>query len=426
VSRGKTFLKSASLLMSGTLVAQAITFSLSFVLARLYLPDDFGRYSIFAGCAGVLAAAATCAFDRVILLAGPFETARKAATLTLVSAGAVALAIMIIAQLLTLLGIGAILPIPVIDVIAFIPAFIFCYAASQVFVYSSLREDRVRSLAILKVTQSAIMGAVQLVAAGFTLVSGLILGNVAGWFVLMVAGLQWRWQAGHVREDVRIGSLIEVARQNWQYPRYIMPNELIDNLSNQIPLILIGTFLSLSQAGHYGLAIMILSAPTAVVGQAVGQSFLQYLGKHGDDTEAVRRYMYRIWFALASIGLLPFSAILFHGQPIFGIAFGTSWLEAGNIAQSLAVLLFVRFISSPTSTIYLKLNMQREQWRFCIAAAIYRTASYALGIFGYELATMIVVHVASEIIAIFLYNLTALKRLKSLRLEGPQPREVFE
>jgi O-antigen/teichoic acid export membrane protein len=171
---------------------------------------------------------------------------------------------------------------------------------------------------------------------------------------------------------------------------------------------------------------MILSAPTAVVGQAVGQSFLQYLGKHGDDTEAVRRYMYRIWFALASIGLLPFSAILFHGQPIFGIAFGTSWLEAGNIAQSLAVLLFVRFISSPTSTIYLKLNMQREQWRFCIAAAIYRTASYALGIFGYELATMIVVHVASEIIAIFLYNLTALKRLKSLRLEGPQPREVFE
>lgn len=415
MSLGKTFLKSASLLLSGTVVAQAVTFLLSFVLARLYAPDDFGRYTIFVGSAGVLAAAATGAFDRVILLSDSFDEARRVATLTLACSSAVAMVIALGGGLTAALGWQAALPLPLVDVIIFLPAFIFFYGAAQVFIYSSLRTGAIRALAGFKVAQSAAMGAVQIAAASFASISGLVLGNVVGWSLLAAAGLRWRFGARHVRDDLRLSSLAASARSHSHYPRYIMPNEVLDNLSNQVPILLIGSLVSLSFAGHYGLAMMMLSAPAALAGQAVGQSFLQFLGAQSDAGHAVRRAMFQIWGALAALGLVPFAAILLFGPQIFAFAFGATWVDAGGVAQALSILLFVRFVSSPTSTVYLKLGLQRQQWWFCVAAAIYRISAYSLLAFSVSLQNVIMIHVAIECVAILAYNYVAVRQLRSER-----------
>lgn len=399
--------------MSGTVVAQFITFGLSFLLARIYLPDEFGRYSIFVGCAGVLAAAATGAFDRVILLAGSAEESRRVATLTLVTSASIATLTVVLASTLVLTGAITLIPLPAVDILLFLPAFVIFYACAQVFIYASLREDRLRLLSMLKVAQSSLMGAIQVAASGLSAVSGLILGNLAGWFVLAVAGLRWRSTLGFLRSDLQLHTLKSIARTHSRYPRYIMPNEVLDNLSNQVPILLIGTFLSLSDAGHYGLAIMILSAPAALLGQAVGQSFLQYLGNHGDDARLIKQLMLRIWLGMAAVAFLPFGLVFLMGDQIFEIAFGSNWSAAGGVAQALALLLFVRFVSSPTSTVYLKLGMQKEQWRFCLAAAFYRTAAYSLTALNFSLLHVIWVHVITEVIFIILYNFTALRRLQT-------------
>lgn len=414
MSPTKALIKNASLLMSGTIVAQFITFGLSFVLTRMYLPDAFGRYTIFMGVAGVLAAAATGAFDRVIVLAKTLQEARQAATLTMVTSVSVALIIVLMISVLILTGESSIMPIPIIDAAIFLPAFILCYAGAQVFIYSSLREDRVQFLSVIKVVQSAVMGIVQLSTAGISAISGLIMGNVSGLFILAVVGAHWRWKIGSFRRDLKVNSLLTAARANIRFPQYIMPNELIDNLSNQVPILLIGTFFTLSDAGHYGLAIMMLSAPSALVGRAMGQAFLQYLGSHGDDTLQLRQLMYRVWGVMAMVSIMPFAAILIAGDAIFSIAFGSQWELSGTVAQALSILLFVKFVSSPTSTVYLKLGMQKEQWRFCLAAAFYRTAAYSLAALNYGLMSIIWVHVVLEVLFIILYNLVALRRLKSI------------
>lgn len=411
---GRTFLKSTSVLLLGTVVAQAITFVLSFVIARTYSPDDFGRFTIFLGIAAVLAAASTGAFERVILLADSFEEARQAGTLTLVSSTSVAIATLVTGVVAALFDLHKLSPLTMIDALIFLPLFIIFYGASQVYIYSSLRINTVSALATLKVTQSAAMGGIQLTTASLSTLSGLVLGNVAGWFLLAIAGWRWRLRAGHFREDLRKNSLAEVARKNWRYPRYVMPNEAIDNLSGQAPLVLIGTFVSVHYAGHYGLATMMLSAPGAVAGQAIGQSFMQYLGSPGKDSASVRKAMFQIWLALSCVGIVPFGAVLIYGPTLFEFAFGANWRDAGEIAQALTLLLFVRFVSSPTSSVYLKLGLQKEQWRFCLAAACYRIGAYSLGAFGYSLIAMIWIHVAFEIVAILAYNCFALLRLDRL------------
>lgn len=411
MSLGKTFWGSTSLLLAGTVAAQAITFLLSFLLARIYAPDDFGRFSVFVGFAGALGAAATGAFDRVILLGESLAEGRRAATLTLLCATVVACLVAVLGCALAQFS-PLVLPLPFIDIVLFLPLFIIFYGAAQAFVYGALRSGAVRALAGLKVAQSAAMGSVQLVAAGLSHVSGLILGNLVGWSMLAIAGLHWRLKHRHIRGDLKFNSLVQTARTHWRYPRYTMPNELLDNISNQVPILLIGSIASLSLAGHYGLALMMLSAPAALAGQAVGQSFMQYLGGQGEAGIGIRRAMFQIWAVLAGLGILPFAAILGFGPDIFAFAFGANWREAGHVAQALSVLLFVRFISSPTSTVYLKLGMQQYQWRFCLLAVVYRSAAYSLLAFDVSLQSVIIIHVVAECLAIAGYNYVALRELE--------------
>lgn len=414
MSLGKTFLISASTLMSGTIVAQAITFALSFALTRLYGPAEFGHYSIFVGYAAVFGAASTGALDRVIVMGRTDAEARRAATTLFVLSVLAAAFVSLVGVLLGLTGWAAYLPLNAFDLAVFVPIFMICYAGGQALTYSCLREGRVRRLATLKASQSLVMGAIQLLASGGKVVPGLILGNIAGWLILCSAGARWRLSKGHVRQDLRMRSLTALARRHRLYPRYVMPNEVLDNLSGQLPVFLIGTFLSLSLAGQYGLALMVLSAPAALLGQALAQAFLQYMGRHENDPVALGRAARRIWAGMALVGAVPFGTILLFGPVIFHVGFGQKWTEAGVIAQLFAVLLFVRFVSSPTSTLYWKLKMQREQWYFAVGAAIYRSGCYVLTAFGFGLSTVIILHVAIESLAILFYNIVALRRLSTL------------
>jgi O-antigen/teichoic acid export membrane protein len=415
VPAGRVFLLNAFTLVSGTIAAQFVTFCLSFVLTRLYLPSEFGHYSIFAGAAAVVAGMGTGAFDRVILLARSDREARRVATLTIALATASALVVSLAGVALTVAGLTSRLPLTSVDLILLIPLFMICFAGAQTFNYTSLRGGAVRTVAAFRLSQSVIAGAVQVGWSFFKGIPGLILGFISGWALLAAGGLWLQARAGHMASDLRPPMLLALFRRYARYPRYVMPNEALDNLSNQLPALLIGTLLSLSAAGHYGLAIMLLSAPAALVGQAIGQAFLQHVGRDGDDPDTLRLFIIRIWVGLALVGAVPFGVIFVFGPTIFEAGFGPVWRDAGAVAQSLAILLFVRFCSSPTSTIYLKLGMQREQWWFVVAAAVYRGAAYSLAAFGYGLETMIAVHAVSEIIGIIAYNLVAMRALARLR-----------
>jgi O-antigen/teichoic acid export membrane protein len=190
-----------------------------------------------------------------------------------------------------------------------------------------------------------------------------------------------------------------------------MPNEVVDGLSNQIPVLAIGANLTLSNAGQYGLAIMMLSAPAALVGQALGQAFLRHVSRDQSDPLLIRRFMIRIWLALAAVGVIPFTTVFLFGDLIFGFAFGSSWREAGVIAALMAPLSLARFISSPTSGVYLRFNMQKANWRFCVLAAGYRSAAYAPLVYGVALKYCIILHVVFEVMAIIAYNVFAMMKL---------------
>lgn len=405
------FVSSASTLILGTIAAQLIAFLFSFVLTRLYTAAEYGHFSFFMACGTVLVALGTGSYEKVILLSKSDREAQAARYIVALISISVAVIILIFGLLLGGLGVFDGTELKPLDLML-LPAFVVFFAANHIFNYSNLREGRMTRIAVFKASQSLMTGLVQTLLSSLKVMPGLIVGYICGLLPVAIACVLSAMRVG--RDWISLRVLLVTVRRNYRYPRYIMPNEMVDTFSNQAPILLIGTFLSLSATGYYSLALTMLSAPAAVIGQAVSQTFLQYVSRQQDDPAAIRRSMIYIWVTMAALGLVPFGLITFFGEYIFVFAFGAKWAEAGAIAALFAPFWWVRFTSSPTSSIYLKLNMQRAQWYFVLAAACCRVAAYMPLIMKVDLRYCIVLHAASDVLNIIFYNKLALSRLKAL------------
>jgi len=285
------------------------------------------------------------------------------------------------------------------------------YAGSQLSVGIYLKTNKLTKLAGLKVAQSTVAGGTQCVLAPVSQVVGLAIGQIAGLLVVALPAIvtMCKALAGFGRRAWM--RMLGSARHFSRYPKFVGPNELLDSLANQSPLLAIGSVFSIEVLGSYGFAQRILAAPSALIGQAVGQVFLQQIGRRDMDHPAIQRLMTRVWLAMAALGVLPFGVLFVFGEPLFEVVFGAQWRNAGEIAAACAPLLFLRFVSSPTSTIYYRLELQPQQLALCVAALIVRTAPVFTHFLGADIVEVIYLQTIGEFVVIGLYNVVAWRRL---------------
>lgn len=405
------FAKGAASLASGTTIAQAIAFAFTFALARLYDESAFGHFMVFLSCLGILGAVSTGSYDKAVVFAR--SPRRLTALVTLVWTVVSSVALMTALSGLLFLAMGWASPFGLtrFEHTVALPLACMLYAGSQLSVYVCLKADRLTWLAGLKVAQSTVTGSAQCALAPVSQGVGLALGQVAGLFVVAlpaIANLREALAGIGRRAWLRV---LASARRFSRYPKFICPNELLDALANQTPLLTIGSVFSLEVLGAYGFAQRILAAPSALVGQAVGQVFLQQIGRRDMDHPAIKRLMTRVWLAMGALGVLPFAALFVFGGPLFELVFGAQWRSAGEIAAASAPLLFLRFVSSPTSTIYYRLELQPQQLALCVVALIVRTAPVFTHFLGSDIIEVIYLQTAGELVVIGIYNVIAWRRL---------------
>ncbi|MBL8995932.1 MAG: lipopolysaccharide biosynthesis protein [Gemmatimonadales bacterium] len=406
------FLRSTAVLMSGTVVAQALAFAFSLLLARLYDDVSFGHYAVFTSTLAILGVLSTGAYDKALIFSASERRYRAVVLVVLVVSAGVAAAVVVFGLLAQLaIGLWGDTATAVGQVLLLATATL-CYAWSQLYVYSSLRREAPRDVAVAKVGQSALTGAAQSGFGMLSLVHGLSIGHAVGLLVFPVALRRSLRAAG-----VRFTRLTQVAARSTArklsvYPRFVCLNEVLDAVSNQAPLLLIGALFSLGTLGQYGFAMRMLAAPAALVGQAVSQTFLQQIGVGRLSAPETRRLMFRVWGALFLVGILPFGIVFLFGDVIFSTVFGATWVEAGQIAAISAPLLLARFMSSPTSSIVYKLEMQRMQFVFSVAGTVIRTVPVFTALAGATLRQVIIMQTVGEILMILAFNATALRRLQ--------------
>lgn len=405
--------RDALTLIAGTSAAQAISFAISPILTRLYTPKDFGILALFIAITSILGSIANGRYEFAIMLPSKDEDA-----INILAGGLLVNITLSLCLFLTLLIFHSYIATlinnkEILPWLYFSPASVFFIGCFNLLNYFYNRLKNYKSLAKANIYKSIGATIVQL-SLGFlnTGAAGLILGQIFSQIISNIK-LIVKIEIFNFCKHIKISNIIFLSKKYKEHPLYLLPTTLMDIFSLKIPIFSINYFVNTAMAGQYILVERILSVPCNLIGSSVGQVFYQefcYLIQNNKYHDA-KMLLINTWRNLFKIGIIPFSLILLFGEKLFIFIFGHEWAISGKISQLLSLMYFTMFVSSPTSSAYNALNMQRLNFVFGVLVLIYRIIIFVF-IIKNSLTIALVLYVALEILQIGLYNFLIIRRLK--------------
>jgi O-antigen/teichoic acid export membrane protein len=351
-------LKPTLTLLAGGALAQALPLLLGPWLTRLYTPEQYGQYALFAALAANLAVVACARFDYALPLATDDDEARDLMALCLrLLLVATALSLVLAA----LLGVSGKLALW-----GWLPLAVAAAGAVQWLSLWSNRAGRFGALSASRVTQHG-GGALAQVAGGVAQLG--TVGLVAGPIVAGLAALAWLAKPAPRGGMLALWSVpwaacLAVARKHRDFPLFNMPHAFASALSDTLTVALLVAWTGETGAGFWGLAMRYLKAPATLVGGAVSQALYPRLVEAGpaEARAAVRRVM-----AILALLALPIVLLLLVAGPaLFAFLFGERWRSAGELARALAPYIGVHFVASPLAVVTMAWGAQAWALRLAL------------------------------------------------------------
>lgn len=356
--RRSRFVRSTLELLSGTVVARLVSLLSAPVLARLYLPEDFAALALLTSATAILGVVATLRYEMAVVLARDDAEAGRVVSLILLLGLAVGLLLaLLVAPLAEVLerivGLdlgGLVYLLPAYAVIAATQGALANWAIRKCLFRVSAATDVV--IAVVTLAVSFVLGWTALHPHG--LIAGFFAGQLAGLFFL-VAGV--RAQGGLVL--YLDGGLWRCAGRYRNFPAYNLPNALLDGVRVAWTNLMIARCWGANALGHYAFAWRFLWMPISLVGGAAGKVLFQRLSEAKAAGVPLRPSVVKFLVHLVGLGAVPFLVIAIWSPGLFALVFGPAWREAGDVARILSPWLFLNFLSSSLSVVYVVLERQR-------------------------------------------------------------------
>jgi O-antigen/teichoic acid export membrane protein len=361
------FSRNVLTLMTGTTIAQAIPIAISPILTRLYSPEDFGLFALYMSIAGMFSIIATGRYELAIMLPKSNEDTLHIVILSAI----IILFISCLSLLIIILFQNEILKLLNNDEISqwlyVIPLSVILVGFYQIINFWANRQKSYKVLANSKVIKSASSSASNIslgMLGGFS--GGLIVGELVGQFFAIISLLKQNKLYSYIvsMENIKTLKIIALAKKYKKLPLLNAPNALIDGFRMSGINILISQYFSNFILGHFSLAWRMLQAPMVLVGSSLSQVLLQKLSS--SDRGKLYQIALQFIFKSALIALPIFIFIYLYAYDIFMFVFGNQWKISGEIASLLSPWLFMNFISSPISSIFIILNRQEIMLIFSI------------------------------------------------------------
>jgi O-antigen/teichoic acid export membrane protein len=341
------FVRNAGVLSIGTLVAQAVTFLFYPLLTRVYGPQEFGAVAVVYMLSSLLAIIASGSAESAILVARSRRSAahvigwilrRSALVLGTASVMAIIAATGVSAEWLE----SAVRPwLPAIPAIAATTVVFNCYSEW------SVRERQFGELARYRIVQSAAVASFRSVLGVLSLpFNGLIAGEVIGKLLSALSGARSIFFANS--RYFRAISLrrIRMERERFRrFPRYMMPDQLINTAGGTIHVPFIGAAFGSSELGFVSITFSALYLPVTVVSTAIKDVFRQRAAVDYQLTGSCRAIYLRLLLPVTAIGVAGFGLLYWWSPWLFTFVFGSGWAPVGEYARILIPMFFMNFVS---------------------------------------------------------------------------------
>lgn len=377
------FARGVSVLVGGTVGAQALMVLASPLLTRLYTPEDFGLLAVYASILSLFTVIASLRYELAIPLPEKDPEAAHVAILSLLIVGSVTTISAVIIQLGGAHLAQLINAPSMTGYLWLIPMGVFAIGCYQVFNYWAIRTKSFGNIAKTRISQSVATLAVQL--AGFKLgVLALMLGQTGGQAVGVMSLARPALKGPHFKAW-QWSDLKKVAARYKSFPIFSTWGGFLNTASMQLPPLLFAIFFSAGVAGLYALAHRVLAMPMSIVGSAVGNVFFANAAEAYREDKLAPLFE-SVYSKLVSI-IMPVMLVLMVDAPrLFAFVFGANWEEAGELARWMAPWLAVVFVASPLSVLFEIL--EKQKLFMCFQGLMLFLRVMAIGI-GFQYNSMI-------------------------------------
>jgi len=375
-------LRAVLTLVAGGAVAQALPLLLGPWLTRLYTPQQFGLYHLFAAVSANLAVVACARYEFALPLVGDAADAAALRALCLrVLAGVTLASAIVSAGWLAWSSQGW---------TAWLPVAVGVLGWLSLATLWATRAQAYRALAVARVVQ---YGGASLAQAGAALlgagVQGLIVAPIAA---AAAAAAMLRLP---LKDDVPPAPerWRELARRFRDFPLLNTPHAFMGALQDTVSIALLAAWQGPMAAGFWGLSLRYLKAPATLVGGAVSQALYPQLAAHGASadhdadahaplrvTREGRAAVRRVMAGLAAIAA-PLVLLLWAVAPwAFERLFGEGWRGAGELARALALYIGVHFVAAPLAVVTLAWGAQAWALRLALVGQVAFVTALAAGL----------------------------------------------
>lgn len=363
------FFRNALKLISGTMIAQIISYAISPIISRIYSIEDMGDFGLYSRIIAFISAIAMARFELSLPLpkndSHSYLLYRLAIKIALYTFG-----------ICFIIGLIYLFVTPFSYSLLF---FVIITLISSIFlILISLGTNwAIRKKNFTVISRSRISNSV--FSNGFRLLFGLIgfgsfgllVSSLLG-YILSSIGFIKIFLADRVffRSYKSKKKTLVLVTEYKDLPLINLPHVLTDLGRDLLIAFLIVYFFGKSHFGSYTYSIMILSLPIALIGQAIGQVFFNKCSELINSGGSVYLLLKRTLVILFFSAIVPFTVLFFFGRDIFAFIFGSNWAIAGYFSEILAIGTFFNFIVSPLSNLPIVLKKQKQYFILGLVSTI--------------------------------------------------------
>lgn len=378
----KSFGKDVTKLVSGTVVAQIVLLLSYPFLTRLYDPEAIGVFSLFISMVSIITTISCLRYNYAILSPEKEEEAHN----VFVTCFGILLCICFISFFVSWIYrdvIVTILDAPSLyDYIPYVPLLVFIEGLFIILRYWNSRKNQFGIQAIANTTQSISIVGGQLgfgaagAATSISLIIAEILGRGVGVLLLLYNVI--KTDLSQIRASLQRKMMKDLL---FRYKRFVLIDPwsaLINNVSWQLPVLLLAGYFSPTIAGFYALGFKAFQMPMSLVGSSIEQVFFQRatILKRKGGLNILLEDVVKMFFMFISV---PIILLTVTGGDIFAVVFGEVWREAGVYTQILAIWAFIWVIASPLNTLLQVLELHSIGFIILLMNLITRAVSLMIG-----------------------------------------------
>jgi O-antigen/teichoic acid export membrane protein len=379
------FVKYFAALLSSNVLAQIIGFAAYPFITRIYGKEIFGEFNLFFSIVGILTIISTGKYESAIILP---KSEKKALALFQLSI-LINIVLFIIISCFVFAGkefINLFFSrkewLNLLPLLPLLPFLVLLGGFWQSLNYYFIRQKKYYAISVYNISQSLInsglkclLGIKGLVHSG--LIWGTFLGQLSAFFLVFFKSKCSFRQVCRIKKT----EIACMAKHYSNFPKYQLPNELINTFAGNLPILLLSVYFEMSEIGLFSLALVVSFRPINILCNSIYQIMFKKMSERLNNKENIRKEIF-LFCKVCMISILPcFILLMFISEWIFSVLFGMAWKESGLYLKYMLPWLFMVILVASIGFIPDLFFKQKTAMNIEIIYLIFRVASLFTGIY---------------------------------------------